>query len=67
MLPFFCGSGRYTRRIMANFPKRGHTHEFNIDIGDISEKFAENFGYYMQKNFGKDFSRTTKKFGLKWT
>ena len=52
---------------MANFPKRGHTHQFIIDLSDITEKFGQNFGYYMQKNFGRDFSRTTKKFGLKWT
>ena len=50
---------------MANFPKRGHTHEFNNDIGNISENFAEDFGIYFQKDFGKDFMRTTRKFGLK--
>ena len=66
MLPFFCGSVWYTRRIMANFPRRGHTHQFIIDLSDITEKFGQNFGYYMQKNFGKDFGRTTKKFGLKF-
>jgi len=52
---------------MANFPKRGHSHEFIDNLGDITSKFAQNFGYYFQKDFGKDFSRTTKKFGLKWT
>ena len=49
-----------------NFPNRGHSHKFIDDIADISSKFAQNFGYYFQKDFGKDFSRTTKKFGLKW-
>ena len=51
---------------MANFPKRGHTHEFNNDIGNISEGFDQAFGIYFQKDFGKDFGRTTKKFGLKF-
>ena len=51
---------------MANFPKRGHSHEFITDISNISEKFAQDFGIYFQKDFGKDFQRTTKKFGLKW-
>jgi hypothetical protein len=51
---------------MANFPKRGHSHQFITDIGDISENFGQSFGIYFQKDFQKDFGRTTKKFGLKW-
>lgn len=49
-----------------NFPNRGHTHQFITDLAGDAEKFAQNFGYYMQKNFGKDFGRTTKKFYLKF-
>jgi hypothetical protein len=69
MLPFFCGSGRYTRSLdmTRNFPNRGHTHEFEEDLGKIWENFGKDFGIYFQKDFGKDFGRTTRKFGLKWT
>ncbi len=49
-----------------NFPNRGHSHQFNTDIGNISGDFEQAFGIYFQKDFGKDFGRTTKKFGLKW-
>ena len=49
-----------------NFPNRGHSHQFIIDLADITEKFADSFGVYLQKNFKKDFGRTTKNFGLKW-
>ncbi len=49
-----------------NFPNRGHSHKFIIAMDDITSKFAINFGYYMQKDFGNDFKRTTKRFGLKW-
>lgn len=51
---------------MANFSKRGRSHVFITKIGDISENFSTSFGYYMQKDFGADFKRTTKKFGLKF-
>jgi hypothetical protein len=50
-----------------NFPNRGHTHEFEEDLGKIWENFGKDFGIYFQKDFGKDFGRTTRKFGLKWT
>ena len=52
---------------MVNFPKRGHSHEFVTNLGEIWKHFGEEFGIYFQKDFGKDFSRTTRKFGLKWT